>query len=177
MDNTAEIINKVANSGLITIDLEDFYDRGERVLFDIKENLWQGLVLKEKDFRDFLKTHDWSQYQGKNVAVDCTVDAIVPTWAYMLVATKLKPYAKHVFFGTLEQLEVVLYQEALRSIDFDVYKDQKVVIKGCGKLQVPTDAYVQLTLKLYEVASSIMFGEPCSTVPVYKKAKTSLPDQ
>lgn len=166
-----EIVNRVIGSGLITIDLEDFYDRNERITFDLKDNLWHGLVLKEKDFRDFLKSHDWTSYKDKNVAITCTADAIVPTWAYMLVVSKLKPFAKKVVFGTLYELEVALYQEILSKLDYEQYRDQKIVIKGCGKLNVPTDAYVQLTYNLQGIASSIMFGEPCSTVPVYKKPK------
>jgi hypothetical protein len=177
MDSSAEIINKVASSGLITIDLEDYYDKAPRVLWDIKNNLWQGLVLKEKDFRDFIKEHDWSQYLGSNVAITCTEDAIIPTWAYMLLASKLKPYAKRVVFGDLAQLEVTIYQEVLSHLDYEEYRDKKIVIKGCGKLNVPTDAYVQLTSKLIDIASSVMFGEPCSTVPVYKKSKATSPDQ
>lgn len=172
MESTSEITNKVANSGLITLDLEDFYDHSERVLFDIKDFLWQGLVLREKDFRESLKEHDWTLYQDKVVAIICSADAIVPTWAYMLLGSKLQPYAKRIFFGDLEYAAVELYNEALRNIDFEKYRDQKVVVKGCGKLQVPTNAYVQLTVKLQEIAMSVMFGEPCSTVPVYKKSKS-----
>lgn len=170
MESTSEITNKVANSGLITLDLEDFYDHSERVLFDIKDYLWQGLVLREKDFRDALRAHDWASYQGKVVAICCTADAIVPTWAYMLLGSKLQPYAKRIFFGDLDYVAVELYNEALKGIDFEKYRGQKIVVKGCGKLQVPTNAYVQLTIKLQEVAASIMFGEPCSTVPVFKKS-------
>jgi len=169
--NNSEIINKVSNSGLITIDLEDFYAKGERVLFDIKDNLWQGLALKEQEFRDFLKERDWSQYKDKNVAITCSVDAIVPTWAYMLLSSKLTPYAHKIVFGDLTQLENSLYEEILNQIDYEQYRDKKIVIKGCGKLFVPTNAFVLLTNKLQGIASSIMFGEPCSTVPIYKKPK------
>jgi hypothetical protein len=171
MDTSTDIVNKVSNSGLITVDLEDFYAKGERVLFDIKDNLWQGLALKEQEFRNFLKEHDWSQYQNKNVAITCSVDAIVPTWAYMLLSSKLTPYAHKIVFGDLAQLENSLYEEILNNLDYEQYRDKKIVIKGCGKLSVPTNAYVQLASKLQGVSSSIMYGEPCSTVPIYKKPK------
>lgn len=163
-----EIINKVANSGLITIDLETFYPQGERVLFDIKPFLFYEQILKEKDFRDHIKQHDWTQYQDKYVAFVCTADAIIPTWAYMLLTLALKPYAKKVVFGNLETLEAVLFDEALRTISFEAYKDKRIVIKGCGNLPVSTHAYVALTEGLKPFAKSIMYGEPCSTVPLYK---------
>lgn len=166
---TGEIINRVANSSLVTIDLEEYYVKGDRVVYDIKDNLFQGLILREKDFRDFVKQHDWTQYKDKLVAITCTADAIVPTWAYMLLATKIEPYAKKVVFGTLEQLEQALFQEAITKINTQEYTDAKIVIKGCGKLPVPTYAYVELTRLLRPVAASIMYGEPCSTVPIYKK--------
>lgn len=165
------IINKVANSVLITIDLEDFYHKGERVVYDIKDNLFQELILKEKDFRDFIKGHDWSVYKDKNVAITCTADAIVPTWAYMLLVTKIEPFANVVVFGDLSDLEQALYQQALDKINVEEYKDAKIVIKGCSNLPVPTYAYAELTRLLRPVAASIMYGEPCSTVPIYKKPK------
>ncbi len=163
-----EIINKVANSGLITIDLEELYPKGERVLFDIKPLLFQELILKEKDFRDFIKQHDWSQYQDKLVAITCTADAIIPTWAYMLVSIALEPFAKKVVFGDLETLEAIAFNEALLSIVYEDYKDKRVVIKGCSSLPVCTNAYVELVRGLKPFAKSIMYGEPCSTVPLYK---------
>lgn len=166
-----EIINRVANSNLITLNLEDYYQKGERVLYDIKDNLFQGLILREKDFRDFIKNHDFSQYQDKLVAITCTADAIVPTWAYMLFSSKIEPYAQKIIFGTLADLETSLYQDALSKINYSDYIDAKVVIKGCGKIDVPTFAYVELTNKLRPYAASIMYGEPCSTVPIYKKGK------
>lgn len=171
METSTDIVNKVSNSGLITVDLEDFYAKGERVLFDIKDNLWQGLALKEQEFRNFLKEHDWAQYKDKNVAITCSVDAIVPTWAYMLLSSKLTPYAHKIVFGDLAQLENSLYEEILNNLDYEQYRDKKIVIKGCGKLSVPTNAYVQLASKLQGVSSSVMYGEPCSTVPIYKKPK------
>jgi len=163
-----EIINKVANSGLITIDLEDFYPKGERVLFDIKPLLFQELILKEKDFREFLKQNNWAQYQDKFVAITCTADAVVPTWAYMLLSIALEPYAGKIVFGSLETLESILFNEALSSITYSDYKDKRVVIKGCSSLPVPINAYVALVKGLKPFAKSIMYGEPCSTVPLYK---------
>lgn len=165
------IINKVANSGLLTLDLEELYDSAERVLFDIKPLLFQELLLREKDFRDFIKTHDWNQYHGKNVAIICSTDAIVPVWAYMLLAVQLQPFAKRTIFGSLEELENILFREAIAKIDIKQFQDAKVVIKGCSKQPVPIAAYVEITNLLRPVASSIMYGEPCSTVPIYKKAK------
>jgi len=166
-----EIVNKVSQSGLITIDLEEFYPAGERVLFDIKELLFQGLVLREKDFREFIKNEDWNKYKDKYVALTCSADAIVPTWAYMLLASQLEPIAKKVVFGNLESLETILYTEILSKIDINIYKDARVVIKGCGNLPIPKSAYVQITSLLRPLAKSIMYGEPCSTVPLYKQAK------
>lgn len=165
------IVNKVEQSGIITIDLEDYYPSGERVLFDIKELLFQGLILREKDFREFVKNQDWSKYKDKYVALTCSADAIVPTWAYMLLATQLEPYAKKVVFGNLETLETILYNEALNKLDLNAFKNARIVIKGCGNLPVPKAAYVEITRILRPVAKSIMYGEACSTVPLYKQAK------
>ena len=163
------IVNRVAKSGLISLDLEDYYHAGERVLYDLKDNLFMGLILKEKDFREFLKTHDWSQYSGKNVAITCTEDAVIPTWAYMLLAIQLEPFAHIIVFGNLQDLEQKLYDEALAKINFEEYAGAKVVVKGCSKVAVPTTAYVEVTRRLRPYAQSIMFCEPCSTVPLYKK--------
>lgn len=164
-----ELVNKVAQSGLVSLDLADFYHPGERVVYDIKDNLFMGLMLKEKDFREFIKGHDWSQYAGKNVAITCSADAIVPTWAYMLLATRIEPHAHMLVFGDLIALESALFQEALSKIDIQTYKDQRIVVKGCGDIPVPTSAYVEITRLLRPVVKSIMYGEPCSTVPLYKK--------
>lgn len=163
------IVNKVAKSGLITLDLEDYYHTGERVLYDLKDNLFMGLILKEKDFREFLKSHDWSQYSGKNVAVVCSEDAIVPTWAYMLLTLHLQPYAHTVVFGDMAALNDKLYYEAIARINPEDYRGARVVVKGCSKHPVPTAAYVEITRLLQPVVQSLMFGEPCSTVPLYKK--------
>ena len=166
-----EIVNRVANSGLITFNLEDLFPEGERVLYDIKDNLWQEIALKEKDFREFVKEHDWSQYQDKYVAIYCSVDAIVPTWAYMLLTIKLAPFAKKVVFGGLNELENVLFDEALSKVNTDDYIDARVVIKGCSGKAVPASAYVRITEILQPVAKILIYGEPCSTVPLYKKPR------
>jgi hypothetical protein len=163
-----EIINKVANSGLITIDLEEFYPKGERVLFDLKPLLFQELILKEKDFREFIKEHDWAGYKDKMVAITCTADAIVPTWAFMLVSIALEPFAKKIIFGSLATLEAILFNEVLKTINYSEYQDKRIVIKGCGNLPVSINAYVELVRGLRPFAKSIMYGEPCSTVPLYK---------
>jgi len=169
-----EIINRVANSGLVTLDLEEYYHPGERVVYDLKDNLFMGLILKEKDFRDFLKTHDWSQYDGKNVAITCSEDAIVPTWAYMLLTIHLQPYANTVVFGSLQDLEEKLYFDAIVRINPEDYRDARVVIKGCSKVPVPTAAYVEITRVLKPMAQSLLFGEPCSTVPLFKRPKAAV---
>jgi hypothetical protein len=166
-----EILNKVANSGLVTIDLGELYPPGDRVLLDIKDQLFQGLILREKDFREFIKTHDWSQYKDKYVALTCSVDAIIPDWTWMLLASALEPFAKKIIFGTTEVLETVLFEEVLSKFDIEPYRDARVVIKGCGDKPVPKTAYIELTRKLRPVVKSIMYGEPCSTVPVYKQPK------
>lgn len=164
-----EIINKVAGSGLKTLDLEEYYDASGRADFDLAQTLFQGLVLREKDFRAFVKDFDWNIYADKNVAVFCSADAIVPVWAFMLVATKLSGIAKHFILGDRQELEKELFRKALAAIDPQDFLAAKVVIKGCSKLPVPTSAYLEITKILAPVASSIMYGEPCSTVPVYKK--------
>jgi len=164
-----EIINKVEQSGLIEINLEDFYPRGERILLDIKEQLFQGLILKEKDFREFVKNEDWSKYKDKFVAIICSADAIVPTWAYMLLSASIQPFAKNIVFGDLKTLETMLFTQVLSKINLEDFRDKRTVIKGCGNLPVPESAYVELTRLLTPVAKSIMYGEACSTVPVMKK--------
>lgn len=167
-----EITNRVANSGLITLDLGEMYPAGDRVLLDIKDQLFQGLILREKDFREFIATHDWSQYKNKFVAITCTADAIIPDWSWMLLASALQPFAKKIVFGDLEKLETVLFTEVLSAFDTEQYRDARVVIKGCGDTPVPKTAYIELTRVLQPVVKSIMYGEPCSTVPVYKRPKT-----
>lgn len=169
MDIQENIVNKVAQSGLISFDLADIYPVGERILYDIKDNLFHGLMLKEKDFREFIKQHDWNQYTGKHVAITCSSDAIVPTWAYMLLANKMAPFAETVVFGNLNALESILFERALTALDIEKYRDERIVIKGCGEINIPVSAYVELTARLTKVAKSIMYGEPCSTVPIYKR--------
>jgi uncharacterized protein DUF2480 len=164
-----EIINKVAESGLVQFDLEELYPRGERVLFDLKGWLFEELILKEKDFRDGLKKHDWSKYSSAYVAVTCTADAIVPTWAYMLVVSHLQPVAAKVVMGDLQKLEEELFKEAISKLDPEKFRDARIVMKGCGD-KVPASAYVDFTTFLRPLAKSILYGEPCSTVPVYKRA-------
>ena len=166
-----EIVNRVARSGLITLDLEEFYPEGERVAYDLKDNLWQGLALKEKDFREFIKSNDWSVYQGKNVALHCSVDAIIPSWAYLLLSLAINPYANFVAVGTLEEMEIALWENVIDEIDTDSYQDARMIIKGCSDKQVPESAYIALGRKLQPIATAIMFGEACSTVPLYKKAR------
>lgn len=163
------IENKVANSGLITFNLEDHYPEGERVQFDFKGWLFQELILKEKDFREYLKNHDWSQYQNKYVAVTCSADAIIPAWSYMLIFSKLEPFAKKIVFGDLNKLEEKIFDEILSKLDVEAYRDQRIVIKGCSNKPIPVSVYAALTALLQPVVKSIMFGEPCSTVPVYKR--------
>ncbi|MFT6851378.1 MAG: hypothetical protein ACJATA_002199 [Sphingobacteriales bacterium] len=167
----AELVNKIAQSGLITIDLGKFYHPGERVTYDIKQNLFHELMLKEKDFRAFVKENDWSVYKGMNVAVHCSNDAIIAKWAYMLLIAAISPFANRVVYGDLETLEAVLYLDAFAEEDLNEFKDQRVILKGCGDLPVPVSAYAEMTRQLMPIVQSIMYGEPCSTVPVYKRPK------
>lgn len=164
-----EIINRVANSKLVTINLEEFYPAGERVVLDIKDWLLEGIVLREKDFRESAKAHDWSQYNGCYVALTCSTDAIIPGWSYMLLSTYLSPVAKKVVVGDLEKLESLIYSEVIQHMDVSEYKDLPVIIKGCSRKPVPQNAYIQLISKLQPVAKSIMYGEACSSVPLFKK--------
>lgn len=163
------IVNKVAESGIITLNLEEYYPKGDIVLFDLKEHLFMGLILKEKDFRTALLSTNWQQYQGKNVAVTCTADAIIPVWAYMLIASYLQPVAKEVIFGNIDDLIASVLQKNIDAIDGASFIDKRVVVKGCGDIKIPDSAYLTITSKLRPFAKSIMYGEPCSTVPIYKK--------
>lgn len=169
MANENVIINRVAQSGIITFNLETLYPTAEVVSFDIKDFLFKELLLKEKDFRKALKEHDWTVYAGKNVAIFCSTNAIVPVWAYMLIMTYLEPIANKAIFGTKDMLMTLLFQEALANIPVADYKDKRVVIKGCGNLPIPISAYVEITRLLKPVVKSLMYGEPCSTVPIYKQ--------
>ncbi len=162
-------VNKVANSGIITLDLETFLPGGQTMVFDLKDHLFMGLILKEKDFREALKNLDWAVYQNKNVAIVCSVDAIIPVWAYMLVTTYLQPVAKEIFVGSEEEMQKHLFLKNLAAINPQDFAEQRVVIKGCGEIPIGSFAYAEITKILKPVVKSIMYGEPCSTVPVYKK--------
>ena len=164
-----EIINRVAKSNLVTIDLEDFYPSGERLLFDIKDWLFEGLVLREKDFRSHVDSHNWSNYKDKYVAITCSTEAIIPAWAFMLVSINLQPYAKKVVVGNLEHLESSVYQDIINNFNTSEIKNKPVIIKGCTNKPIPLNAYTMLINKIKTVAKSIMYGEACSSVPLYKK--------
>jgi hypothetical protein len=164
-----EIINKVALSKLVTFDLEDYYPKGERIVLDIKDWLFEGFILKEKEFRDYIKAHNWEQYKGAYVALTCSTDAIVPGWAYMLITTKLQPFAVRTVLGNLEDLETSIYQSIIENIPVSDFKDKPVIIKGCSNKPVPPNAYLMLTAKLLPVVKSVMYGEACSSVPLYKR--------
>jgi hypothetical protein len=166
-----EIVNRVDRMGVETIDLELYFPEGERVVYDIKNDLWQGLALKEKDFREHIKTNNWEVYKDQHVAIVCSADAIVPTWAYMLLATALKAHASTVVFGDLETLENQLFMQSLTKLKLEDYRDKRVVIKGCGERAISDSVFVELTLRLEGLAKAIMYGEPCSTVPVYRKPR------
>ncbi|MCA0152498.1 DUF2480 family protein [Winogradskyella vincentii] len=164
-----EIINRVANSKLKVIDLEDYYPDGKRILFDIKDWLLEGLVLREKEFRAYVSEHDWSQYKDCYVALHCSTDAIVPDWAYMLITIQLNNFAKKVVIGNLNHLESILFASIISNLDISLFQDMPVIIKGCSHKPVPSNALVMLTERLQPVANSIMFGEACSSVPLYKR--------
>lgn len=166
-----DIVNRIANSSLITIDLEDYYPAGERTVLDIKDWLYEGLILKEKEFRNTLKNFDWQQFKNHHIALCCSSEAIIPAWAFLLIQTHLHGIAKNVVFGTLEILETVLYTTIIENLDVSVYKDKPVIVKGCSDKAVPQNAYLLLSKKLQGVARSIMYGEACSAVPLFKKNK------
>ncbi|MFT4832742.1 MAG: hypothetical protein ACI815_002402 [Psychroserpens sp.] len=165
----SEIVNRVAKSTLVTFNLEDHYPKGDRVLLDIKNWLYEGFILREKDFRAAITGHNWEQYKDAYVALTCSSDAIVPGWAYMLIATELQPYASKMLIGDLEQLESSLYQSIIEKLDLSEYKDKPVIIKGCSNKPVPPNAYLWITSKMQTVAKSVMYGEACSSVPLYKR--------
>ena len=166
-----EIINRVANSVLEVFDLEDYYPSGIRTQIDLSQWLIEGFLLKEKDFREALKNHNWEQYQNHYVAIYCSTDAILPAWAPILVATYAAPFAKKVVLGNLNDLDTALYQEILPTLDYSQYQDKPVIIKGCSKKPVPESAYIMAVQKLQPLAKSIMYGEACSAVPLFKKGK------
>jgi len=166
-------VNKVSESGLLTIDLETYYPKEETAVFDMKDHLFMGLILKEKEFREGLKNLDLEPYRKKNVALTCTADAVIPMWAYMLAASYLEPVANDIIFGDEEFLHKTIFLKNIAAINTADYQDQRVVIKGCGELPITETAYVAITKLLRPVAKSIMYGEPCSTVPIYKKPKAA----
>ncbi|MGB5819975.1 MAG: DUF2480 family protein [Saonia sp.] len=168
-NNPETIINRVAQSKLVTFDLEDFYPEGERVLIDIKNWLYEGFILREKEFRAYVNEHHWEQYQNAYIALTCSTDAIVPGWAYMLITTQLQPFAKRIVIGNLEQLETAVYQSVIEGLDVSDFKDKPVIIKGCSEKPVPPNAYIWITSKIQSVAKSVMYGEACSSVPLYKR--------
>ncbi len=171
MKKEEPIVNRVAQSKLVTFDLEDYYPEGKRIVLDIKDWLYEGFILREKEFRNYIANHQWENYQDAYVALTCTTDAIIPGWAFMLVASKLHPYAKRVIIGTLEELETSLFQTVIANLEVAHCKDKPVIIKGCSNKPVPPNAYVWVTAKLQNIAKSIMYGEACSSVPIYKKSK------
>ena len=166
-----EIINRVANSKLKVIDLEDFYPEGKRVRLDISEWLFEGLILREKDFRESVKQHNWDQYHNCYVALHCSTDAIIPSWAYFLISVSLSNVAKKCVVGDLELLESILFNDIIKNFSVEQFKDRPVIVKGCSDKRIPESAYVGLCQKLVPVVSSLMFGEACSSVPLFKKKK------
>ncbi len=163
------IVNKVAGSGLVSVDLENYIPSGDVLSFDLKDYLFMELILKEKDFREALKNTDWSLYKGRNVALFCSADAVIPMWAYMLVTSYLQPVAAEVFVGSPEELVKHIFLKRISSVNPEEFADQRVVVKGCGDTAIGPFAYAAITRILQPVAKSIMYGEPCSTVPIYKK--------
>lgn len=163
------IVNKVAQSGLVSLDLEVYQFKGAIAEIDIKDVLFQGLLLREKDFREFIKTHDWEQYRDQAVVLYCSSDAIVPTWAYMLIANKLSGISTHTHFGHAGSFKEQYLLATIKALDLNEFEDKRVVIKGCGDGELSIAAYVEITDLLTPIAKSIMYGEPCSTVPIYKR--------
>ena len=166
-----EIKNRVAESKLITIDLEDYYPLGNRVVFDIKDWLFQEMILKERDFRENVKNHDWLQYKDAFVALTCSVDAIIPSWAYLLITSQMTSFAKRVVIGNLNELETAIFQDIVNDLSLEEFNGKPIIIKGCSKKPIPDTAYVQLISRLVPIAKSVMYGEACSTVPLYKSKK------
>jgi hypothetical protein len=165
------IINKVAQSSIVTLNLEEFLPKQPIKVFDLKDFLFMGLILKEKDYRAALETYNWSDFSDKNIAITCTADAIIPMWAYMLATQYLQPIAATVSYGSENEVKTKLLVKNIDEVNANEYLDKRVVVKGCGDEQIPAEAYIAITSKLKPVVKSIMFGEPCSTVPIYKKGK------
>ncbi len=168
---SGKIVNKVANSQLKTINLEEFYPQGTRTVIDIKNWLFQELILKETDFREHLKNHNWNQYNNHYVALICSSNAIIPSWAYMLITTYISPFAKKIVVGSLCKLETSIFQDIISNFNIEGYRNKPVIIKGCANKPIPETAYIQLIVKLQPIVKSIMFGEACSTVPLIKNKK------
>jgi hypothetical protein len=165
-----ELVNKVAQSGIISFDLETYFPDEKRIVsFDMKDYLFKGLILREKDFREALAAINWEDYTGKYLAIFCSADAIIPNWAWMLIVAQAEPFAAKIVMGTPDDLIKQMYRETLAAIDIETFREQKIIIKGCSDKPVPPDAYLEITKILRPVAKSIMYGEPCSTVPVFKK--------
>jgi len=168
----SDIVNRVSSSSIISLNLEEIYPKEERVIFDLKSFLWQELILKEQDFRKALKEVDWEIYRNKWVAIHCSADAIVPTWAFMLVCTYLQSVSKGYSIGDLDALEIMISERVISDFDLETFKDRPVVIKGCSNFPIPLFAYGRMISALQPVARSLMFGEPCSTVSLFKKSKS-----
>ena len=165
------IVNRIAESALITFDLEDLYQIGERKSIDLSQWLYEGLILKEKEYRAHLNAHEWSTYQDQFISLHCSTEAILPAWAFLLLTTYLQPFARKVVIGSIQDLEVQLFSEEIQLLDVTPFKDKPVIIKGCSDKTVPQDAYVKLITKLQPVVKSLFFGEACSSVPLYKRKK------
>ena len=165
----SDIVNRVAQSSLVIFDLEEHYPEGQRMVLDIANWLYEGLILREKEFRILAAEHNWEEYRGGYVALHCSSDAVIPGWAYMLVGSKLQPHAKKTVIGDLEQLETALYQSALDSLDLSPFVNKPVIIKGCSQKPVPANAYLWACSKVQTVAKSVMYGEACSSVPLFKR--------
>jgi hypothetical protein len=165
------IVNKVAESGLISLDLEQWYPRQQIATFDIKDQLFMGMIIKEKEFRESLKQTDWSIYKDKAVAITCSADAIIPVWAYMLLASYLQPVSAEPYMGTEQELLKHLFLKNIDAADLSSYKDQRVIVKGCGDIPIGEFAYIEISKRLLPLVKTLMYGEPCSTVPVYKKPR------
>ena len=165
------IVNRIAESALITFDLEDLYQIGERKSIDLSQWLYEGLILKEKEYRAHLNAHEWSTYQDQFISLHCSTEAILPAWAFLLLTTYLQPFARKVVIGSIQDLEVQLFSEEIQLLDVTPFKDKPVIIKGCSDKTVPQDAYAKLITKLQPVVKSLFFGEACSSVPLYKRKK------
>lgn len=165
-----EIVNRVANSKLVTIDLDSLYPKGERILLDISPWLFQGLIVREKEFRASLKEHDWEQYKDKYVVLTCSTDAIIPGWAYLLITTYLQPFAKLIIKGSIEDLDTILFTKVINALDLSLYQDKPIIITGCSDNPIPESSYLLLLQKIMPIATSVLYGEACSSVPLFKKS-------